>query len=483
MKTSRCTQGCMAMAVGAILVLPALGMAGDDTAPALPPAFDNSVAGKPSEGPYWEQFNDPVLSELVKRGLRGNFDIQAAKDRIVQAEAVARQTLAPLLPSVSAEASWSMRPFDTVSLGMTTSVPPATGGSADMPETIQTVTTLLKASYLVDITGKSYVTRQAALLEAAASEADAETQAANLVALIVQTYYDAVTAKLRLAMVEEQIRNNEELLGLVEARFRTGASNALDVLQQRQQLESTRAQLPLVRALVDTSAQQLATLVGAGSSKELPEIKVALPEAAEPSPVGTPDRLLDARPDLRAASKRVDATERRERSAVRTLLPTLALNGQVGYQMRYLDEVDNRETWSLGVVLSVPLYMGGANWAALDQVRAAKRSASSTLQQSALNAMRQVESAVINERERRERLHIMVAQRNAAELTLQEARRRYLVGLTDYLNVLASLATYQGVQLSVLQAEQDVITARIQLLNALGGDWTRTLLSGDGKQP
>ena len=94
------------------------------------------------------------------------------------------------------------------------------------------------------------------------------------------------------------------------------------------------------------------------------------------------------------------------------------------------------------------------NWAALDQARAAKRGASNTLQQNALNAMRQVENAVINERERRERLRILVAQRDTAELTLGEARKRYLVGLTDYLNVLASLGTYQGVQLSVLQAER-----------------------------
>lgn len=476
-------RGWLGVAVGLILAVPGRGTAGDDTLPSLPPAFDNGPTGAPAEDPYWEQFNDPVLSELVKRGLRGNFDIQTAKERIVQAEAVARQTLAPLLPSVSAEAAWSMRPFDTVSMGMTTSVPPTTGASADLPETMQTLTTLLKASYLVDITGKSYVTRQAALLDAAASEADAETQAANLVSLIVQTYFDAVTAKLRLLMVEEQIRNSEELLKLVETRFKTGASNALDVLQQRQQLEAARAQLPLVRAIIDTSRQQLAALVGAGSVKELPEIQPALPELTDAHPLGTPKRLLNARPDLRAAAKRVDASERRERSAVRALLPTLALNGQVGYQMRYLDEVDNRETWSLGVVLSVPLYMGGVNWAALDQARAAKRGASSTLQQSALNAMRQVESAVINERERRERLRTLVAQQEAAKLTLGEARKRYLVGLTDYLNVLASLGTYQGVQLSVLQAEQDVITARIQLLSALGGDWTRTLLSGDGAQP
>ncbi len=446
----------------------------------LPADYDHRNAGAPAETPYWKRFNDPVLNGLVARAMRGNFDVDAARHRIAQAEAAARQSLAPLLPSVSAEASWSLRPFDTVGTGVR--VPQTSPQAGELPDTIHSVSTLLKASYLVDITGRAYRTRQAALKEAAASRADAETLASNLVTLIAQAYYDVVAANLRRAMVEEQIANNEGLLKLVEARFRTGASNALDVLQQRQQLEATRAQLPLVRALATTTEQQLAALTGAGSAADLPEIKGELPPLGEEPGIGKPDRLLTARPDLRAAAKRLDALADREKSALRTLLPSLALNGQVGYQVTYADEWDNGETWSLGAALTVPLYQGGAAWAGLDASRAASRAAESSLRQRALDALRQVESALVSEREQRERLGILEKQMAAAKRTFEEARKRYLVGLSEYLNVLAALGTLQNIELGVLQAKRDVLTARIQLLGALGGDWTRRILSASGDE-
>jgi multidrug efflux system outer membrane protein len=460
--------------------MPIPGRAGDNAGVVLPEHYTNTSSGRPSEEPYWLGFDDPALTALVERGIKGNFDIEAAKHRIVQAEAIARQTLAPLLPTVTAEAGWSLRPFDSVGTGMqvpSMQIPPTAG---DTPEVIHSVSTTLKASYLVDITGRYYTARQAALLETAASKADAETQAANLALLIVQAYFDAAAAEIRLSMIKDQIASSEELLGLVEARFRTGASNALDVLQQRQLLEATKSQLPLVRALIDTSRQQLAALIGESSTSSLPAIRAELPNVGELPAAGSPGRLHTARPELRAAKERLEALNEREKSALRTLLPSLALNGQVGYQMIYSNEVYDGDLWSLGVLLSIPLYQGGANWAALDQARAAKRAATSALQQGALNAYQQVESSMINERERRDRLEILHRQMKAAELTFTEARKRYLVGLSEYLNVLAALGSYQAVELSVLQAERDLLFARIQLLSALGGDWTRQLLSGRG---
>jgi NodT family efflux transporter outer membrane factor (OMF) lipoprotein len=462
-----------------LLVVSVEGAANENSGAALPAAFREGAARDPSEKPYWLAFNDAILDGLIETALEGNFDIASAKHRIAQAEAVARQTLAPLLPSVSAEASWSMGPVRPP--GLSFQIPPTLAASMDDGSEVKhTVSTLLKASYLVDITGRSYRSRQAALKDAAASRADAETQAATLVGLIVQAYYDVVDSQRRLALVKQQIANNEALLKLVETRFRTGASNALDVLQQRQQLEATRAQLPLVRALIDSSRQQLAALTGTGNTDSLPKIEASLPPIEDVPAVGTPERLLGARPDLRAAGDRLEALTDRESVARRTLLPSLALNGYVGYQMSYVDDVDDGEVWSLGAALTIPLYEGGANWAALKAAKAAKLSASAALRQSALDAHRQVETALISEREQRKRLAILREQAAAAELTFNEARKRYLVGLSEYLNVLAALGTYQIAQIGVLQAERDVLSARIQLMNALGGDWTRRILNGNG---
>ena len=114
----------------------------------------------------------------------------------------------------------------------------------------------------------------------------------------------------------------------------------------------------------------------------------------------------------------------------------------------------------------------------MNQSRAAHLTAWNSLQSTTLNAVQEVDSALVREREQRKHYEAVRRQTDAAQATYEEARKRYLVGLSDYLNVLAAQGSYQGTQLSVLQAQRDLVAARIRLLSALGGDWTRTLVSG-----
>jgi multidrug efflux system outer membrane protein len=463
-----------------VFITPQYGWA-DGGEVALPPTFGADSGGTPSETPFWQSFDDPVLSALVKRGISGNFDIEAARNRMVQAEAVARQMLAPLLPSVTAEAGYNLTPYNNVGQGLAIDLPPDQMASFPMAtgqgdtEIRHSISAVVKASYLVDITGRNYTARQAALQDTAASRADAETQAANLAFLITQVYFDAVAAQKRLALVEEQITTNEALLELVEARLDRGSANALDVLQQRQQLEATKSQLPLVQSLLATSRNQLAVLTGTVSVADLPPIGDRMPELVGEPEVGDPARLLSARPELRAETARLEAAEQRKKSAFRTLLPTLALSGQVGYTGNYIDQYDDGETWSLGALLSVPLYEGGRNHAALDQARAGVASAVNTRRQAALGAVEEVQSALARDRAQRAYYETLLRQQEASKLAFQEARERYLVGLIDYLNVLVTLASHQQLQLSEVQAYHDLVLSRAGLLKALGGDWTKQI--------
>lgn len=421
--------------------------------------------------PPWEHFSDPVLTELVEKGLTNNPSLNAAKARIEMAEAQARAALAPLHPSVTAEGSYALRSYNTRGMPVDFSSIP---GASEPPNHSQALGAYLKAQYLVDVTGRHYRQRQAALKEAAASADDADAIATLLATQIVQTYYDVITGKMRVGLVEEQVANDQKFLDLIEIQYKAGQASSLDVLQQRQKLKGMRSQLPLVHSFLEISKRQLATLIGEDNIEKLPNLPNDLPTVNSFSGVSTADVLLDAKPELRAAQIRIKAAEDQIQSTKRTLMPTLALSAQVGYEMLRITNNQHGEQWSVGALLSIPLYQLGT-LAALDTNRAAKRSAEFTLEDNLLKARSQVSISQKREEEQANYLGALNEQIKDAEQLVKEATKRYLAGLSPYLNVLTANAAYQGNQLSIIQARRDLISARIYLLSALGGDWTRNI--------
>ena len=470
----------------ALWLLSLTAFASDD-GPVFPDAYINAVPGDPDETPFWERFDEPTLTALVQKGLRRNYDLQALNERIRQSESLARQSKSSLLPRVSAEASWSIRQFDSVGPGYTSPATEAMMAAAaaagvaveggETPATMQTFIPSLKASWGVDITGRNYLTYKASQLDVTSVKSDGASLATSLATAIADAYFGVAVAKVRLETAEEQIATSQDFLELVEARFDTGSATALDVLQQRQQLEAAKGRLPQVRQLLETSRQQLAVLLGTTNLSDLPEIDAVLPEPSPLPPTGDPERLLTARPELRGASVKVRALVLREKAAFRTLLPSFAVSGQVGYQINHSEETDHGETWSLAALLSIPLYQGGGTKSALELARASTRAEILLLQQAAIKAVGEVESALIRDKEQQAYMVSINQQLETSKTAFEEAKARYTVGLSDYLNVLTALATHQTVQLTWVQAHLDWVSLRIALLSALGGDWSRALES------
>lgn len=451
----------------------------DEVAPIFPTQYKNAVPGVPEKRPYWEIFDDPILNQLVEEGLSRNYDLKAAAEQVVMAQAAVRKARSAMLPSVSAQASYYVQQFDSVGTGLSSSASTssAAASAGDSPFALHSFSPTLNVSYTVDITGKNYLTKKAAAISARATEISATFEAQTKAELIVDAYFAAAAAKVRLEVVEGQIATSEDVLGLVEAQFGNASATAIDVLQQQQQVEALKGNLPLIRMSLETNLRQLAVLLGEPDVSNLPEIKARLPEVSPLPATGTPERLLKARPDLRAASKRIRALVLEEKAAFRTLLPTLSLGAEAGYQVNYSERADHGEIWNASALLSIPLYSGGANRAALSQVRAETRSEIQSLRQSALNAMGEVEAAVLQDKARREYLASLKRQVEISKTAFEQAKTRYAVGLSDnYLDVLTALSTHQSVQLTEVEAALNWIENRIALLNALGGEWTEDLM-------
>jgi outer membrane protein TolC len=294
-------------------------------------------------------------------------------------------------------------------------------------------------------------------------------------------------------LLEAQIRTNTEVLELAELSFQRGEGTGVQVLQQRQQLEATKAQIPLVRAAATIATQQLAILLGRAPSEltaSLPETLPALPPAP---PLGTPDALLGNRPDLRAADERLTAAWQRRMSSERAFLPTLSIGTSVNVAYSNTQDINiglnttveygSYYGWGLNAAVRLPIFDGGLTIANLRSARATEAAASHALGSASLVAMAEVQGALAQEQGQLERQAAVQRQAEAAEAAFKAAVDRYREGAGDYLTVLTTLVAHQNADLAALQVGRDVLSARISLYDALGGAWTRELArttSSDG---
>ncbi len=427
-----------------------------------------SLPALAADAPWWTTLDDPGLQEVMDRTLSGNLDLQGAWTRVAQAERRANQARAGLLPSVSLDASGAVLPTDSIGFG---------GGfpSTSDREAYQSGSAMVSAALPLDVFGRQAKTWQAGRYDALAQAGNAQAQALALTTAAGETWYDLVAASLRLAMVQEQLAVSQELLELVELRYERGDGNALEVLQQRQQLAARETLIPAARIGVRTAEARLAVLLGEHPAQvQLPAATGALPALPE-SPVE--QELAQSRPDLRSAGASHQAATSLRQSTARGSLPSLAVSGSAGWQYPRIDEADTLATWQVGAAISWPIFGGLGAWNSYQESRAQELGAELAWQALLLAAEQEVTTARTIEVERQATLVAVEKRVRAAELLYTESRSRYVQGLSDYLTVLNALDSRQQAQLDRLQAQRDLLSARIQLHDALGGAWTADLTS------
>ncbi len=208
---------------------------------ALDQQFTAATSAPLSTEPWWETLGDPFLRQYVEDALTGNYDLTAATYRIAQAEATAVRARAPILPSLSLDAQGSTGPLSTRGFALG-GIPRQPG--VQLPALFYTGNAALNLRYRLDAWGQEYLAYQASKLQAMASRGDGDGVALALISQIAEAYLDAVMAKQQIAIIERQIESSRQLEALTQRRFEVGEATALTVLQQRQQLASTRANLP-----------------------------------------------------------------------------------------------------------------------------------------------------------------------------------------------------------------------------------------------
>ena len=424
----------------------------------LPETFSLYSQEKRSESPWWQSFNSPELNRLIDRALLDGFSLKKAWFRLQQANAAAVHAGANRYPDLEANGSTDFVRRDSSDFS---------NGSVGK----QTVSIGLVSNYEIDLWGRVRSQRQAAMLDAAASEADLHTAAVTLAAEVADRWVQILSQQQQKQLLEEQLANNLTFLDLIELRFRKAMVSALDVYQQRQVVENVRARIPLVEAEIQLLKHQLALLLGRPPRADLKLAQTKLPAIGRLPDVGFPADLLAARPDVRAAGMRLQASDWQLAEARANRLPTLRLSAGAQYGPDELDLLFDTWLLSLAANLTAPLFDGGRRAAEVDRLRAVVDENLWAYRQVVLTAVKEVEDALESEARQRDHIEGLQAVMDAAQRGLQEAVSRYRAGLSDYLPVLTQLLTVQDLERSLIGQHEQLVLYRIGLYRALGGQW------------
>ena len=338
----------------------------------------------------------------------------------------------------------------------------------------------LPVSYEVDLFARRAREHQGAQLDAQAARLDQEALAIVISSEVAEAWFDSVNSRIEVAVVTEQLDTDLKFLELVELRYREGLNSAVDVHQQRQRVASQRALLAMSDAQIDLTDQRLSVLLGEAPGREFPLDDKGLPDIGPTPEVEVPATLLQARPDIQAMQKRVEAEDRRLAAAIGARLPQITLDFTPSYT--WLDsEISGAAmfpqakvhgwTWGAGAHFSVPVFDGLRGWSAIKTQRAVADQLLEQYAETILTALLEVESSLVLERQERLRIQYLEDEFRLANITLEATRDRYRAGLSDFLPVLTALATRQFSELQLVSSRRQLVSYRVQLYRALGGAW------------
>ncbi|WP_052761146.1 efflux transporter outer membrane subunit [Sedimenticola thiotaurini] len=442
-----------------IALLPLVGcttLSGDPVTPVEPIGQFSRSGQVPPAARWWEALPDEQLQILEQAALADNPDLLATRARLDQAAALARKTGAQLLPQV--EAGLSRKESD---------------GTRSYVGT-------LAASYELDLWGGLQAETESARQSWLASREALDAAAVSLTAEVADTWYQLIEQAGQIQLLQEQQQTNQQMLELVELRFDRGKVQATDVLQQRQLIESFEVQLADARAQQAVLRHQLKALLG--KSPTDPDVTLPVGEliALPPLPAtGLPAQLVQQRPDVREAFHTLRGAEADIATAVADRFPSITLGATLSSTAGGLSNLFNDWVTLLAAELLGPVFDGGQRRAEVDRSKAAARAALHDYSSTVIDALTEVEDALVRERQQSLLLQSLDRQLALTQEVVERARYNYTKGSVDYLTVLDALRTHQGLQRDQLTARRQLLSYRIALHRALSGGWLADSLEQD----
>lgn len=447
--------------LSATLALGACSVGPDYVRPATETAngFKEAQGWKPAQpkdhlprGQWWTLFGDPALNQLEEQVEVSNQNLRVAEAQFRQAQALAQAARAGFFPTLSGSAATSRAGNQTNNSGHTLS---------------------LNASWEADIWGRIVRTVESGEAALQASAADLQAARLSIQATLAQNYFLLRAADEQKALLERSVADYQKSLQIVRNQYAAGTATRADIAQAETQLKATqaqaidigiqRAQLEHAIALLLGKPPALFALAPGSLSATLPEI-----------PLGMPSDLLERRPDIAAAERRVAAANAQIGVAEAAWFPALTLNAAAGFQSASLANwlsAPNR-FWSLGPTLAASLFDGGLRKARSEQALAAYDQSVAAYRQTVLGGLQETEDNLVALRLLAEEAQVQDEAVRAAREAVRLTTNQYRAGTVGYLNVVTVQVAAYNNERTALTILGRRLSAAVLLIKALGGGWS-----------
>jgi NodT family efflux transporter outer membrane factor (OMF) lipoprotein len=479
----------MAGVVAAVAALSACTVGPNYQKPSMPtpPAYaglaatprTRIVASEPDLAAWWTVFNDPTLSDLVRRGLADNPDLQSAISKVREARQQETVTASAEYPALNASGNAvtvnSNRKQPAASSGGSSS-----GGAASgltIPSHLELYSAGFDATWEVDIFGGVRRGVEAAKDQTAAAQWTERDGQVSLVSEIANDYLTLRATQARIALGQAELQRQKDLFVLIRDRRAAGFTTELDVNQQTTQVATAAAQIPQLNAQAKTQIHALSILLGQPPetlSTELQAVAGALPPPPPILPVGLPSELLERRPDIRAAERRLAAANAGIGVQEAKLYPKLNLIGLASFAgMSIGDLFSAQNLTSVGVgMLTQPIFNAGKTKASIAGAKEEKIQAQYAYETTVLGAFRDVEDGLARYTAEDTRRASLAQSVTAANKSLKIAQDQYAIGLVNFTTVLQAENAQLNAQDQLVQSDAQALTDLVAIYKALGGGWS-----------
>lgn len=424
---------------------------------ALPGKFKQAAPALASTAPvtdaWWQVFADPVLNQLQQDLLASNPTLQASLAQQQAARAALGASQAALSPSLGASLATSR----SLSAGGTPATTDALG---------------FNAAWELDLWGRLSGSVDGALARLQASQEDLAAVRLSLQGTLTQSYLALRTADAQAELLQGTLQSYQRSLQLIQNRYAAGLASSADVAQAQGQWRSTQAQL--IEAGITRAQLEHALAVQTGRAPaDFSLVKSSALPAVPELPALLPASLLQRRPDIAAAERRVAAAFAQEGVARSAYFPSLTLSANAGYRGDSLANLVSAPNllWSVGPALAASVFDGGARRSAQEQAAAGSAQAVAAYRQTVLQALQEVEdNLLLAQRLAEERVELSAAL-TAARSALAVVGNQYQAGTLSYLNVLTAQNSALAAQRSLLDVQYRELLASAQLLKNVGATW------------
>ncbi len=411
---------------------------------------------------WWEQFNDPVLNELIDIALRENKDIKIAAARVEEFKGRYTVARAPLFPQISADAS--------AGRGRLSALAPAPLDGTQNPA--NTYQPTFSASWEIDLWGKLRRGTEAARANLLSSAEGRRSLILSLVSSVTAAYVNLRDLDRQLEIAQDTTKSREETYRIFVLRFQGGLISDLELYQVKSLYEQALATIPVIEKAIVQQEDALNVLLGRnpdavkrGKSIEQLELPAV--------PAGLPSALLERRPDIRQAEQDLVSANAQIGVARAMYFPDISLTGTFGWESTKLSNLFTgpARMWSWAAPITQPIFTAGAIAGQVKMAEAVREQALVQYRKVIQNAFRDMEDALADQRHTKEQFEAQARQVETLRHYVKVARLRYDNGYTSYIEVLDAERSLFEAELSYTQTQGGLREALIDIYKAMGGGW------------